>query len=78
MHCKLAIRYYTCIQWARVLYSVAITRQPNPPISQFNSPCNEFTSVWSMFPYNKTYFYKQTRQFKYNLPTGVQVNKSSI
>ena len=38
-----------CIQWTRVLYSVVITRQSNPPISQFNSPCNEFTSFWSMF-----------------------------
>ena len=35
-----------------VLYSVVITRQSNPPISQFNSMCNEFTSVWSMFVYN--------------------------
>ena len=26
-----------CIQWTRVLYSVVITRQSNPPISQFNS-----------------------------------------
>ena len=41
-----------CIQWARVLYSVVITQQSNPPISQFNSPCNEFTSFWSMFVYN--------------------------
>jgi len=41
-----------CLQWTRVLYSVVITRQSNPPISQFNSPCNEFTSVWSMFVYN--------------------------
>ena len=40
---------YMCIQWARVLYSVVITWHSNPPISQFNSPCNEFTSVWSMF-----------------------------
>jgi len=36
----------------RVLYSVEITRQSNPPISQFNSLCNEFTSFWSMFVYN--------------------------
>jgi len=28
-----------------VLYS-------NPPISQLNSLCNEFTSVWPMFVYN--------------------------
>ena len=40
-----------CIQWTQDKYSV-ITRQSNPPISQFNSPCNEFTSVWSMFVYN--------------------------
>ena len=33
-----------CIQWKRVLYS-------NPPISQFNSLCNKFTSIWSMFVY---------------------------
>jgi len=31
------------------LHSVVITCQSNPPISQFISPCNEFTSVWSMF-----------------------------
>jgi len=41
-----------CIQWTRVLYSVVLTGQSNPPISQFNTPCNEFTSVWSMFVYN--------------------------
>ena len=41
-----------CVQWTRVLYSAVITRQSNPPISQFNSPCNEFTSFWSMFVYN--------------------------
>jgi len=38
-----------CIQWTRVIYSDVITRQSNPPNSQFNSPCNEFTSDWSMF-----------------------------
>ena len=34
----------TCVyngQWTRVLYSVVITRQSNPPIPQFNSPCND-------------------------------------
>ena len=49
-----------CIQRTRVLYSVVITRQSNPPISEFNSLCNEFTSVWSMFPCNtllETYLY---------------------
>jgi len=25
-----------CIQWTRVIYSVVITRQSNPPISQFS------------------------------------------
>ena len=29
------------MQWTRVLYSVVITRQYNPPISQFNSLCNQ-------------------------------------
>ena len=43
------------IQWTRVLYSVVLTRQSNPPISHFNSPCNEFKSVWSMFVYNTSY-----------------------
>ena len=41
-----------CIQWTHVLYSVVITRQSNSPISQFNSLCNEFMSVWTMFVYN--------------------------
>ena len=36
-----------CIPWTYV-----ITRQSNPPISQSNSLCNEFTSVWSMFVYS--------------------------
>ena len=43
--------WYMYIHWTRVLYSVVITWQWNPPISQFNSPCNEFTSFWSMFVY---------------------------
>jgi len=38
------------------IYFVVITRQSNPqsnpPISKFNRPCNEFTSVWWMFPCN--------------------------
>ena len=42
------------IQWIRVLNSIVITQQSNPPISQFNNPCNEFMSVWSMFPCNIT------------------------
>ena len=49
-----------CIHWTRVLYSVVITRQSNPPISQFNRLCNEFMSVWSIFVYNtmaKSAFY---------------------
>ena len=48
-------RCYMCLQWTRVLYSVVITRQSNPLISQFNSSCNEFTlSVWSMCLYNNS------------------------
>ena len=45
-------RCYMCIQWTRVLYSIVITWQSSPPISQFNSMCNAFTSVWSMLVYN--------------------------
>ena len=41
MHCKIGVaRVYN----AHVFY----TMTSNPPISQFNSPC-EYTSVWSMF-----------------------------
>jgi len=43
---------YMCIQWTCIIYSVVITWQSNPPISRFNSLCNKFTSVWSMFVYN--------------------------
>jgi len=49
-------RCYVCIHWSRVIYSVVIVWQSNPSISQFNSPCNEFTSVWPMFVY-KTSLY---------------------
>ena len=45
-------RWYMWIQWTRVLYSIVITWQSSPPISQLNSMCNAFTSVWSMFVYN--------------------------
>jgi len=51
-----------CIQWTCVLYSVVITRQSNPPISQFRRPCNEFTSVWPVFTYN-THTNIQVRPF---------------
>ena len=37
----------------RVIYSVVITCQYILPSSQFNSLCNEFRSVWSMFVNNK-------------------------
>ena len=45
-------RCYMCIQWTRVLYSGVLTRHSNPSISKFSRPCNEFTSVWSLFVYN--------------------------
>ena len=41
-----------CIQWTHVLYSGVITQHSHPPISQFSSLCNEFTSGWLMFPCN--------------------------
>ena len=51
-------RCYMCILWIiQDIYSVVITWQPNPPISQFSRLCNKFTSVWSMFPCN-TYCYQ--------------------
>jgi len=34
------------------IFSVLKTQQFNPPISKFSRPCNEFRSVWSMFPCN--------------------------
>ena len=42
--------------WINQEFSVEGLRawQSNPPISQFNSPCNEFTSVWSLCVYNIT------------------------
>ena len=43
---------YMCIQWTRVLYSVVVVRPSNPTVSEFSRPWNEYTSVWSMFPYN--------------------------
>jgi len=33
----------------RDIYSIVTTRQSNPPISKCSRPCNQFTSVWSMF-----------------------------
>jgi len=41
------------IQWIRVLYSVVITRQTNPPISQFNRLCSEFTNVCIQYQQTK-------------------------
>jgi len=35
-----------------MFYTVVITQQSNPPISQFSRPYNEFMSFWSMFPCN--------------------------
>jgi len=36
-----------------ILYSLIIAVHSNLPISKFSRPCNEFTSVWSTFPYNR-------------------------
>ena len=60
-----------CVQLTHVLYSVVITWQSNPPISQFNSPCNEFMSVWSMFVYNT---YTLTHSFL----VSKQMNTTSV
>ena len=59
------IHYVICVTYVyngHVFYTrnyVVITRQSNPPISQFNSPCNEFTSFWSMFVYNIFIVFRQ-------------------
>ena len=43
-----------CTQWnLNVQYAVVITRQSNPPISQFNSPRNEITCLVN----ENTWFY---------------------
>ena len=45
--------YAECLN--KLMFCSVITRQSNPPTccsSQFNKPCNEFTSIWSMFVYN--------------------------
>ena len=44
----------TCIYDGHVFYILHCKNmtKTNPPISQFNSLCNEFTSVWSMVVYN--------------------------
>jgi len=44
-----------CKQWTRVLLSVEIASQSNPPISQFNSMCNAFTRVRLMSIYDTLY-----------------------
>ena len=50
MHYKIGV---TCVYNWHMFYTLfVITWQSNPPVSQFNCPCNEFTSVWSMFVYN--------------------------
>ena len=55
------IHYVICVTYVyngHVLYTrnyVVITRQSNPPISQLNSSCHEFTSVLSMCVYNNNH-----------------------
>ena len=41
--------------------------QFNPLILQFNSPCNDFTSFWSIFVYNYIYATKLTNVETNNL-----------
>ena len=47
---KYVIHVYT-MDTCSILHCKNMTKT-NPPISQFNSLCNEFTSVWSMLVYN--------------------------
>jgi len=48
MHYKIGV---TCVLTGNTFYfySIVVTRQSYPPISNVNRPCNEFTSAWSMF-----------------------------
>jgi len=41
-----------CIKLTLDINIVVITRQSDPPISQFSRPYNEFKSIWSMFSCN--------------------------
>ena len=45
MHFKIGV---TCVFNGHVFYTIII-QQSIPPIPKFNRPCNEFTSVWSVF-----------------------------
>ena len=57
MHYKIGV---TFVHNRHMSVLVVITRQSNPPISQFNSTFNEFTSDWSMFVYNSRVFLNWT------------------
>ena len=50
MHCKIGDAFV----YSGHGFSIVITRQSNPSISQFNSLFNEFTSFWPMFVNNNT------------------------
>ena len=58
------------------------TIQSNPPISQFNSLCNKFTSVWSMFPCNtqqeSTVLYQVTKSNVFVILTTILYYKISV
>ena len=66
-----------CIQWTRGLYSVVVTRQSNPPISQFNRPCNEFTIGWPMFVYNTHTEQWETAKHSYNYRLRGEMGRAS-
>ena len=72
MHCKIGV---TCVYNGH-RFCTLITRQSNPPISQFISLCNEFTSFWSIFLYNNHFFksgkkiYEQPWGFCYAVVNG--------
>ena len=51
MHCQIRVTHLFNGQEI-IISSIIMTLQSNPPISQFNRLCNEFTSVWSMLQCN--------------------------
>jgi len=61
-----------CVQLTRDINSVVTTWQ-SQPISKFSRHCNEFMSVWSMFPCNTLTLGK----FEKNIHTDVSSSKNS-
>ena len=74
MHCEIGV---TCVYNGYLFYTLVITRQSNPPSSQFHSPCNDFTSFWSICVYNACIFVSTVSNIQLcKHPSGTYVNSS--